>query len=265
MSEVNHTKNAITEGSYSTQTTHNIRSGILEAAISNYESVATLFATNAILDNSVRQQYVKHIRLISDQVRQEVDSGNLTVKEGAEFCSGLRDKLFVEYRKYTSAVGVAKAEKLKLESKGFDFYLNKYSNEIYKQKFDSLNTEQRNSVYFKVLSKAGQGNTGVTSKVRRLVISSRVAILVTAILAAGEIIGAKDKVKEAARQGSIIAGGMIGGVAAGLGASFVCGPAEPLCAAAVVMIAASAGGMAAEAANDLYQEELPVFIDWMTN
>jgi hypothetical protein len=65
----------------------------------------------------VRRQYTAHIKEISDQVRQEVTSGNMTVKEGAEYCSQLRDKLFVEYRKYTSAVGVASAEKLKLQAR----------------------------------------------------------------------------------------------------------------------------------------------------
>ncbi|CAG4895483.1 hypothetical protein [Paraburkholderia saeva] len=265
MSEVNPSNHAVAKGSYNTQTTHAIKSAILEAAIKDFESVASLFATNAILDNAVRQQYVKHIRMLSDQVRDEVANDNMTVKEGAEYCSGLRDKIFVEYRKYTSALGMAQAEKLKLQARGFDYYLNKYSHELYQKDFINLNLEERNAVYYKVLSKAGQGSVKVTTKVRRLQIGARVAVLVTAILATGEIIGAKDKLKEVARQGSIIAGGMIGGVVAGLGVSFVCGPAEPLCAAAVVLIGSNAGGMAAEAANDTYQEELPVFIDWMNN
>ncbi len=73
-----------------------------------------------------------------------------------------------------------------------------------------------------VLKKAGGANADVSAKVRRLQVSARVAILFTAIIATGEVIGAKDKVKEAARQGSIIAGGMIGGSLAGLAVSFVC-------------------------------------------
>jgi hypothetical protein len=102
-------------------------------------------------------------------------------------------------------------------------------------------------------------------RVRRLQVSARVAILFTAIIATGEVVGAKDKVKEAARQGSIIAGGMIGGSLAGLAVSFVCGPAEPACAIALVFIGSNLGGMAAEVGNDMYQEELPVFMHWMND
>ncbi|WP_205182587.1 hypothetical protein [Burkholderia sp. LMG 13014] len=254
----------VASGSFDTRQTHDIKSAILEAAIADYEAIATTFAANAISDDTVRQQYVKHIREISDQVRQEVADGNMTVKEGAEYCSGLRDKLFVEYRKYTSAVGVAKAERLKLTARGFDYYLNKYAQGQFGKDFDALTTKERNAVYYTVLRKAGGGNADVTSKVRRLQVSARVAILFTAILATGEIVAAKDKVREVARQGSIIAGGMIGGGLAGFAVSFVCGPAEPACAVALVYIGSNLGGMAGEAANDLYQEELPVFVRWAT-
>ena len=60
----------VANGSFDTQKTHDINSAILEAAIADYEAIASTFATNAILDDKVRQQYVKHIKEISDQVRQ---------------------------------------------------------------------------------------------------------------------------------------------------------------------------------------------------
>ncbi|HDR9248838.1 TPA: hypothetical protein QDB50_000521 [Burkholderia vietnamiensis] len=255
----------VAEGSYNTKKTHEISSGILEGAIASYESIATTFAANAIGDDKVRQQYIRHIKEISDQVRQDVAHGNLTVKEGAEYCSQLRDKLFVEYRKYTSAVGVAGAEKLKLEARGFDYYLNKYAQGQFGKDFVQLSEKERAAVYYTILQKAGGGNTGVTVKVRRLQILSKVGILVTALLAVYEVTGSKNKVREAARQGSIIAGGMIGGSLAGLAVSFVCGPAEPACAAALVLIGSGVGGMAGEVANDVYQDELEVFNHWINN
>ena len=265
MADTTASKNTVATGSFNTRQLHDIRSGLLEAAIADYEAIATTFAVNAISDDRVRQQYGKHIREISDQVRQEVANSNMTVKEGAEYCSQLRDKLFVEYRKYTSAVGVAKAEALKLQSRGFDYYLNKYAQAQFGKNFDALTTEERNAVYYTVLRKAGGANADVSAKVHGLQVSARVAILFTAIIATGEVIGAKDKVKEAARQGSIIAGGMIGGSLAGLAVSFVCGPAEPACAMALVFIGSNLGGMAAEAGNDVYQDELPVFMHWMND
>jgi hypothetical protein len=263
MSDTTSNKNTVASGSFDTQNTHTIKSAILDAAIADYEGVATTFAINAITDDKVRQQYVKHIKQISDQVRQEVGDGNMTVKDGAEYCSQLRDQIFVEYRKYTSAVGVAQAEQIKLKAKGFDFYLNKYAQEQFSKDFNSLTTDERNAVYYTVLRKAGGGNVGVTTQVRRMQALARVAIIVTAVLATGEIVGAKDKVKEAARQGSIIAGGMIGGGVAGFFVSFICGPAEPACAVALVYIGSNLGSMAGEAANDAYQDELAFFIQWV--
>jgi hypothetical protein len=253
----------VANGSFDAQRSHAIGAGLLEAAIADYESVATTFAVNAITDNSVRQQYTAHIKEISAEVRRAVASGELTVKEGAQYCSQLRDKLFVEYRKYTSAVGVARAEELKLRARGFDYYLNKYAQSQFGKDFAALSADERNAVYFTVLNKAGGGNAGVTTSVRRFQVLAKAAILVTALFAVGSIVNAKDRMREAARQGSLIAGGMLGGAAAGVAVSFVCGPAEPICAVALVYIGSNLGGMAAESFNDFYRDELEAFNHWV--
>ncbi|REG58005.1 hypothetical protein B0G80_0644 [Paraburkholderia sp. BL6669N2] len=265
MSDTTATRNTIASGSFNTRKTHEVQTAILEAAIADYEAIGTTFAANAITDDMVRKQYVKHIKEISDDVRQEVAYGNMTVKDGAEYCSQLRDRLFVEYRKYTSAVGVARAEKLKLEARGFDYYLNRYAQVQFSKNFDSLTFEERHAVYYTVLKKAGGANADVTTKVRRLQVSARVAIIFTAVIATGEVVAATDRVKEVARQGSIIAGGMIGGGLAGFAVSFVCGPAEPACAVALVCIGSNLGGLAGQMTNDMYQEELPAFMHWMND
>lgn len=250
-------------GSYNTQNKHPLAGGFLEAAIGDWEAIATKFATDAIKDSSTRARYMAHIKEISNQVRQEVDSGNMTVQDGAVYCNQLRDKLFIEYRKYTSAVGVAQAQKLKLNARGFDYYLNKYAQKEFQKNFTDLTDQERGKIYYEVIKSAGRGNDSVNTKIRKLRVRGNVFLLITAILATGEVIGAKDKVKELARQGSIIAGGMLGGGIAGFGVSFVCGPAEPLCAVALVYIGSNLGGMAGQVANDAYQAELDEFMRWM--
>jgi hypothetical protein len=252
----------VAQGSFDTQRIHSVKDGVLEGAIASYESVGTRFAVDIISDHSVRQQYIAHIKEISNQVRQEVARSNMTVREGAEYCSQLRDKLFVEYRRYTSAIGVAFAEEWKLEARGFDYYLNKYARSEFAKDFAALNAEQRNAIYFKVLNKAGEGNADVSVGVRRLQVAAKAAILFSVALAVNALLKAKDKIKEAARQGSIIAGGLLGGAAAGAAVSFVCGPAEPICAMIVVLIGSNLGGMAAESFDNLYQDELDAFRYW---
>jgi hypothetical protein len=93
-----------------------------------------------------------------------------------------------------------------------------------------LSEAERNTVYYSVIETAGRPNATVNAKVRKLQVRAKVFLIITALLAADSIVNAKDKVREAARQGNIIAGGMLGGGLAGFGVSFICGPAEPVCA-----------------------------------
>jgi hypothetical protein len=74
------TKNTIANGSFNIKPVHGIKRGLLEAATADYEAIATTFAVNAISDGKTRQQYSKHVGEVSDQVRQEVAKGNMTVK-----------------------------------------------------------------------------------------------------------------------------------------------------------------------------------------
>ena len=117
---------------------------------------------------------------------------------------------------------------------------------------------------YSVIESAGRSNANVNVRIRKLQVRGKVLLIVTALLATERIIDAKNKVKEVARQGSIIAGGLLGGGIAGVGVSFICSPAETICAAAVVLIGTNLGGMAAEFANDIYQDESEEFNRWMT-
>lgn len=250
------------EGNYATQQTHTLEKGVLEAAIVEFEAVAAKFAADAIKDSKTRERYMAHIKEVSDETRKQVDGGHITVKDGAIYINQLRDKLFVEYRRYTSAIGVAGAEKIKLSSRGFDYYLDKYAQRQFVKPFSQLTELERSKVYYAVIEAAGRPNDDVNASIRKMRVMAKVAILVTSLFAIGAIINADDKVKEAARQGSIIAGSMLGGGIAGLLVSFMCGPAEPVCAAILVYIGTSAGAITGEMVNDVYQDELDEFYRW---
>lgn len=252
------------DGSYETKQRHVLKSALVDAAIADYVAIATKFGTDAIRDARTRKRYMAEVKEIAEQVRHEVSSGKLTVKEGAEYCNRLRDQVFMEHRKYTSAVGLAAAQEVKVESRGFDYYLNKYSRAQFEKPFSELSQQERAKIYYAVIESAGRANAKVNVKVRKLAVRGKVFLLFTALLATERIIDAQDRVKEAARQGSMIAGGMLGGGIAGFGVSFVCGPAEPVCAVLLVFLGSNLGGMAAEALNDEYQDELGEFNRWLT-
>lgn len=244
---------------YETKQEHPLSGAILQAAIDSYEQTANRLAYDMIKDESVRRKYQAHIKKVTAEVKAQVGSGVISVKEGAQYCNQLRDKLFAEYRKFTSAQGVARAQEIKLNAKGFDFYLNKYAQRKFGRTFLALSETERGSVYYAVIESAGRDNARVTASTAKMRVLGKSLILFTAILVVGEIIFAKDKIKEAARQGRIIAAGMIGGAAAGAAVSFICGPAEPICAVATVMIGSNLGGMAGQTMFDLYQNELDTF------
>lgn len=51
MTDTTASKNTVASGSFNTQQSHDIKSGLLEAAIADYEAIATTFAANAISDD----------------------------------------------------------------------------------------------------------------------------------------------------------------------------------------------------------------------
>lgn len=102
-----------------------------------------------------------------------------------------------------------------MNARGFDYYLDKYALSNYGVKFADLSERQRGAIYYKILQKAGGGNVQVTVEVRRLQVLARVLIVFSAMLAAGEIALSDQKLKELSRQGSILAGGLLGGYVGG--------------------------------------------------
>lgn len=73
---------------------------------------------------------------------------------------------------------------------------------------------------------------------------------------------ASNKEKETIRQGAVISGGMLGGAAAGLLVSTICGPGAPVCAITVMLAGSAAGGLAAESVADAFDDELEEFSKW---
>ncbi|MBC8729464.1 hypothetical protein [Paraburkholderia sp. UCT2] len=258
-------KSVVVDGQFQTKQSHEIGAGFLKAQLDAFEAAALFVSHGIITDEFVRQQYKAHIKRISTSVRQAVENGNLSVKEAAEYCSQVRDQLFVEYRKYTSAIGIAGAEAIKLKSRGFEYYLNKYANAKYGVDFKVLNGDQRATVYFETILSAGRDNVKVTKGTKIQKGLGVTAIIVVAIYAVGAIINAKDKIREAAKQGDIIAAGFIGGAIAGGAVSFLCGPAEPVCAVATVSIGAAMGSQVGEHIQDWYDSALTSFKSIIAN
>lgn len=237
-------------------------SNILRSAREALESAGVYFGTQAISDAQTRTRYAEGIRRMSQMVQDEVNAGTMTAAEGAAFCQQMRNRIMEETRKATSPQGLPFAQAKKLDGRSLDWLLDRYSQKLFSKPFTSLSAAERDRAYWAVIEAAGHNNASVTAKVARLRTAGKVSILITAALAAHEVVTANDKATELARQGTIIQGGVLGGFIGGLAVSPVCGPAAPICAIAVLLIGSAAGSIATQMAFDAYEDELREFQAW---
>lgn len=245
---------------------HVVEPDALDKAIASFEAAAARFSVDAISDANVRAQYAKNIKRISDEVKKLVDAREITVKEGTLFCHQMRNKILVETREVLSPQTRAYSVKKKPVGLPLENLLDKYAGKEFKGKlFSQLSEVEKNKVYYKIIESSGRNDVSVTSEARKLRVLGKVFALITGVLAAHAVLEAEDKAKEALRQGVEIGGGMLGGYLASLGIGSLCGPAAPVCAVAVRLIGAAAGGIAASYAADELNEEIEEFARWQIN
>lgn len=238
---------------------------VLQLSLDNFEGVAIRFSIDAIKDSNIRVKYQAGIKRISNEVLNSVDSGKITIAEGVQYANAMRDKIMAESRKITSPQGLAVATVLKKESRGIEYYFNKYANKLFEKEYDQLTEIQKTKVQYAVIEASGRSNAKVTSSNKKLKIMGKVCIIITASIAIYSVIEAENKIREAHIQTGIIVGGVTGGAIAGsVGISLFCGPGAPVCAMAVVVgILGSLGGsvLGAWVGEEIY-DEADEFIEW---
>lgn len=251
-------------GQFPTETEHFIeeQNQILDNALFSLNNTAITFAKDAISDAHVRQNYQSSIKRMSSEIKGLVNSKQISVKEAAEFSYELRNQIMAEHRKFTSAQGLAIAEKHKLKPKSLNDLLDKYAKEKFKLNFKDLSPKQRNSTYYQIIESASRDHPKFTIANKRLKIIGKVTILVTASIATCEILNAENKSKEAIKQGIGIGGAIAGGWLAGLGVSAICGPGAPVCAIAVVLVGSFSGGLISSTFADSLDDEIEEFTKW---
>lgn len=251
-------------GQYPVETEHLIddQNQILDNAILTLNDTAMKFSTDAISDAQVRQSYMSNIKRMSSEIKELVNTKQISVKEGAEFCYEMRNQIMAEHRKFTSAYGLSRAEQYKTTPPAVDDLLNKYAQKKFQLNFKDLTLKQRNSIYYEIIESSGRDNPKFTTANKRLKILGKVGILVTAALATYEILNAENKSKEAITQGMGIGGAFVGGWLAGLCVSALCGPGAPLCALAVVLVGSIGGSLIGSAIADSLDDEIEEFTKW---
>jgi len=252
----------IVTGSYVVQREHALQDSPLDRALELMEGSALRFSLDAISDEKIRASYTKNIKRMSQQVRDDVKAGRITAQEGVKFSHEMRNKIMMEHRKFTSAQGLAIAQRKKKDGKGLKTLLDIYSENLFQKGYDSLSDVEKNKVHYAILESSGRDNARFTAGTKKMLVMGKLGVLVTAALATYQILNADNKPKEAARQGIIVSSGAVGGVLAGMGVSALCGPGAPICAIAVVLAVTIAGGVAGEAVASSLDEELEELTHW---
>ncbi|WP_024873590.1 hypothetical protein [Tolumonas lignilytica] len=235
---------------------------VVDAAISALESAAVKFSVDAINDANVRASYKSNINRIVTEVKAELSTKKITVKEAAEFCYDMRNKIMAEHRAYTSAQGLAVAEKLKSKPPSFAKLLDKYAQSLFSKEFSALTAAEQSKVYYSIIESSARDRASVTAATKRLRIMGKVGIVITIALAAAEIASAENKTKETMKQGITVGSGLVGGWLASLSVSTICGPGAPVCAIAIMLAGSIAGSLIGSSVADEFDDELEEFSKW---
>lgn len=187
------------------------------------------------------------------------------MKEAAEFCYEMRNKIMAEVRSKTSVHGRAIAEKKKVVSPALEQLLNEKSLKKFGKRFVELGSEQRDSMYYEMVESSARPNAKFNTLNKVLKVSGKVLIVVTIAYAMYEIANADNKPKEAIKQGITIGGGAAGTALASSAVLTVCGPGAPICAVGLMLAAGVASGWAASKLADSLDDEIEEFTRWKIN
>jgi hypothetical protein len=250
---------------YPAQQTHPVEDDILERALESFEGAALKFSAEAISDAAQRENYDDNVRRVKVGVLVEVQAGNVSVKEAAEHCYEMRNKIMAEIRGKTSIQGQTFAERKKAVPPELEQLLDEKAAKIFGSAFGALEEGQKSRIHYEIVESSARPNTVFNTANKVLSLSGKVLIVVTIAYAVYDVVDAQDKDKAFIKQAATIGGSAAGTGMAGLAVSTVCGPGAPFCAVGLMLAAGLASGWGASVLAASYEDEFEEFIRWKIN
>ena len=236
----------------------------LREALAALEATAFNFGSTFIHEASVRENYVRKIRQMSQSVLADVRAGRATVQEGARFASDMRNAIMEESRRTSTAVGRAVAQRAKVTGKTLSTLMAELTEELFPGRtFDALTAAERRQVFEGIIESSGRSRPSFTSAIPRWRLIGRGCMVFTAGVAIYNVWTAENRVHAGLREGLVLGGGAAGGALAGAATGLVCGPGAPVCSTALFIVGGIMGALAGSTAADIYDEELREFADWL--
>jgi hypothetical protein len=120
---------------------------VLNESLDELQATALNFGRSFINDASVRENYVRKIKMMSEEILRDVKAGRATPEEGARFAQQLRNRILEEARTKSSPIGRAGAEKLKTGGKALEALIDEKTAKLFPNKrFADLTKAQRRVV-----------------------------------------------------------------------------------------------------------------------
>ena len=184
---------------------------VLNKSLHQLEVAANNFGIRFINDESARYKYNKLAKQMAEDILHEVYSGEITPLQGAEKAQIARNVIMEQIRKITSDIGKAKAQALKQYGRSLKELEEKYAVKLFGKSFKALSGEERNQVWLTIVARSGKPDEAVNMKVRKFGRAGRLFLVFTVSVAVYNVATAEDKVTAAAREGTSLAGGFLGG------------------------------------------------------
>jgi hypothetical protein len=236
---------------------------MLKKALHQLSAQALDFANSFIKDAGVRQNYIDKIKKMSDEILADINAGQATAREGAEFANQVRNQIMEECRVQSSAIGKAMAEAEKKRGKSIEELIRKYSRDTFGKEFEELTHIQKQSVYKKIVEASGRSSPKFSAKIPRWQLLGKGCLLVTVAITTYNIWTAENKIQAGLKEGIVLGGGFLGGAIAGSATGLVCGPGAPACSTVLFIIGGIIGTLAGEGVATLAEDQILEFSEWI--
>ena len=237
---------------------------LLKMALTALEAKALNFGRAFINDASVRENYVRKIRQMSEEILADVRAGRASAEAGAELARDLRNHIMEQVRAQSSFIGRAAAERLKASGKTIEQLIEETSKKLFPgSNFSDLTRPQRRKVFEAIIESSGRSRPTVTVKIARWRFMGRACLIFTIAVSTYNIWTAKNRVHAGLREGLVLGGGAAGGALAGAATGLVCGPGAPVCSSVLFVVGGIMGALAGTATADYLDSELRELADWL--
>ena len=227
----------------------------LERELRLLQAEAAAFAESIIKDPKARLEYMRRTSAASDELIQLVQQRKITPHEAAQTAHAMRNQIMALARSKLSDFGLAVSRDMKPNGPPLGYFEERYAQQLYGKRFAALSPSQREAVWLKIVDRAGKANPKVNTRVRFYGTAGRTFLALSLGMAVYNVATAEDKPRQLAKEGATAGAGVLGGLAGGgIVVALASNPAGWLVLAGVI-VGGGAAGLGADSLFDYFWPE----------